>query len=79
LNADVEIENPDHVIATIDDDKTTFGMEIVVETGRGYRALDETGSGRKVSDMIMLRHIIYTCNPSSLQGRKHPRRSNYRP
>src|SRR4051794_33567471 len=42
LNADIEIENPDHVIATIDDDKTTFGMEIVVETGRGYRALDET-------------------------------------
>jgi DNA-directed RNA polymerase subunit alpha len=54
LNADVEIVNPDHVIATVDDDKTTFSMELTVETGRGYRALDETGSGRKVSDMIML-------------------------
>jgi DNA-directed RNA polymerase subunit alpha len=54
LNADVEVVNPDHVIATIDDDKTTFEMEIVVETGRGYQALDETGSGRKLSDMIML-------------------------
>jgi DNA-directed RNA polymerase subunit alpha len=54
LNADVEVVNPDHVIATIDDDKTTFNMEVVVETGRGYRALDEQGSGRKVSDMIML-------------------------
>jgi DNA-directed RNA polymerase subunit alpha len=54
LNADVEVVNPEHVIATIDDDKTNFEMEIVVETGRGYRALDETGSGRKVSDMIML-------------------------
>jgi DNA-directed RNA polymerase subunit alpha len=54
LNADVEIVNPDHVIATIDDDKTTFTMELVVETGRGYRALDEQGSGRKLSDMIML-------------------------
>jgi DNA-directed RNA polymerase subunit alpha len=50
----VEIVNPDHVIATVDDDKTTFSMELTVETGRGYRALDETGSGRKVSDMIML-------------------------
>jgi DNA-directed RNA polymerase subunit alpha len=54
LNADVEVVNPDHVIATIDDDKTTFNMEVVIETGRGYRALDEQGSGRKVSDMIML-------------------------
>jgi DNA-directed RNA polymerase subunit alpha len=54
LNSDVEIVNPDHVIATIDDDKTTLEMELVVETGRGYRALDEQGSGRKVSDMIML-------------------------
>jgi DNA-directed RNA polymerase subunit alpha len=54
LNADVEVVNPDHVIATVDDDKTSFEMELIVETGRGYRALDETGSGRKVSDMIML-------------------------
>jgi DNA-directed RNA polymerase subunit alpha len=53
-NADVEIVNPDHIIATIDDDKTTFSMELIVETGRGYRALDEQGSGRKLSDMIML-------------------------
>jgi DNA-directed RNA polymerase subunit alpha len=54
VNADVEIVNPDHVIATIDDDKSSFNMELVVETGRGYRALDEQGSGRKLSDMIIL-------------------------
>lgn len=54
LNADVELVNPDHVIAHIDDDKTTFSMEITVETGRGYRALDEQGVNRKLSDMIML-------------------------
>jgi DNA-directed RNA polymerase subunit alpha len=59
LNADVEVVNPNHVIATIDDDKTTFDMEIVVETGRGYEPLDETGSGRKLSDMIML-DALYT-------------------
>lgn len=59
LNADVEIVNPDHVIATIDDDKTTLSMELVVETGRGYRALDEQGTGRKLSDMIML-DALYT-------------------
>ena len=54
LNADVELVNPDHKIATIDDDKSNFVMEITVETGRGYRALDEQGAGRKISDMIML-------------------------
>ncbi|MEX1995546.1 MAG: DNA-directed RNA polymerase subunit alpha [Candidatus Saccharimonadales bacterium] len=54
LNADVEIVNPDHVIATIDDEKGALNLELVVETGRGYRALDEQGIGRKVSDMIML-------------------------
>lgn len=54
LNADVELVNPDHVIATIDDDKATLSMELSVETGRGYRPLDEQGGGKKISDMIML-------------------------
>jgi DNA-directed RNA polymerase subunit alpha len=54
LNADVEIVNPNHVICTIDDDKASINMEIMVETGRGYLALDEQGSNRQVSDMIML-------------------------
>jgi DNA-directed RNA polymerase subunit alpha len=53
-NADVEIVNPDHVIAHIDDDKASVTIELAVETGRGYRALDEQGGGRKISDMIML-------------------------
>lgn len=53
-NADVEIVNRDHVIGHIDDDKANITMEIVVETGRGYRPLDEQGSGRKISDMIMM-------------------------
>ncbi len=54
LNADVELVNPDQIICTIDDPKASFNMEIMVETGRGYRALDEQASGRKVSDMIVL-------------------------
>ncbi len=53
-NADVEIVNPDQIICTIDDEKASLSMELVIETGRGYRPLDETGSGRKLSDMIML-------------------------
>jgi DNA-directed RNA polymerase subunit alpha len=54
LNADIEVVNPDHVICHIDDEKSTVTMELLIETGRGYRALDETGSGRTISDMIML-------------------------
>jgi DNA-directed RNA polymerase subunit alpha len=59
LNSDVEIVNPDHLIATIDDDKASVTVELTVETGRGYQALDETGSGRTISDMIML-DALYT-------------------
>lgn len=56
-NADVEIVNPDHVIATVDDDKTTFTMDLVVETGRGYRTIEEV-TARKNSDMIALDAIF---------------------
>lgn len=52
-NADVEIVNPDQVIATLDDAKAKLTMDVVVETGRGYRTIEETAS-RKHSDMIAL-------------------------
>lgn len=58
-NADVEIANPDHVIATLDGSKTDLTMDIVVEKGRGYRPVDESGSNRKsVSDMIVVDAIF---------------------
>jgi len=56
-NADVEVVNTDHVIATIDDAKANFYAEIVVETGRGYRPVDETAH-RKSSDMIAVDAIF---------------------
>jgi len=52
-NADVEIVNPDHVIATIDDDKASFVMDLVVETGRGYRTIEES-TAKKAADSIAL-------------------------
>jgi DNA-directed RNA polymerase subunit alpha len=52
-NADVEVVNPNHVIATLDDDKAKFVLDLVVETGRGYRTIEE-GTARKQSDMIAL-------------------------
>jgi DNA-directed RNA polymerase subunit alpha len=56
-SADVEVVNPEHVIATLDNAKATFVMDIVVETGRGYRTIDESGA-RKVSDMIAVDAIF---------------------
>ncbi len=56
-NADVEIVNSSHVIATIDDDKASFIADIVVETGRGYRTIDESAA-KKPSDMIAVDAIF---------------------
>src|SRR5437764_8893876 len=39
-DADVQIFNPEHVIATLDAD-VPFVMEMTVENGRGYRTADE--------------------------------------
>ncbi len=50
-NADVEVVNSDHVIATIDDPKSSISIDIVVETGRGYRTIEEVAE-RKKSDLI---------------------------
>ncbi len=57
VNADVEVVNPAHVIATIDDAKSSFVMDLVIEVGRGYRTIEETTS-RKASDMIALDAIF---------------------
>lgn len=52
-NADVEIVNPDQVIATIDDAKGKLTMDLTVEVGRGYRTIEES-AGKKASDQIAL-------------------------
>lgn len=57
VNADVEIVNPDHVIATIDDDKANFIMDLTVETGRGYRTVEE-GAAKKASDHVAVDAIF---------------------
>ena len=56
-NADVEIVNPEHVIATMDDSKSKFVMDLVVEIGRGYRTIEE-GAAKKASDTIALDSIF---------------------
>jgi DNA-directed RNA polymerase subunit alpha len=53
VNADVEVVNPEHVIATIDDSKAKLVIDLIVEIGRGYRTLEEA-SVNKPSDHIAL-------------------------
>jgi DNA-directed RNA polymerase subunit alpha len=57
-NADVEVINPETVICTIDDAKATLIMDLVVESGRGYRTIEESGEKRIHSDMIALDAIF---------------------
>lgn len=57
VNADIEVANPDQIIATIDDDKATFTVDLVVETGRGYRTIEES-TVKKGSDYVALDAIF---------------------
>lgn len=56
-NADVEVVNTDQLIATIDDDKTTLTIDLVVDTGRGYRTVEESTS-KKTGDFIAVDTIF---------------------
>jgi DNA-directed RNA polymerase subunit alpha len=52
--ADVEIVNPDQIICTIDDPKKSVVIDLVVESGRGYRTIEDSSTQRVHSDMIAL-------------------------
>jgi DNA-directed RNA polymerase subunit alpha len=54
VSADVEVINPDQVIATIDDPKKSVVFDLVVESGRGYQTIEESSVTRLHSDMIAL-------------------------
>ena len=57
VNADVEIVNPDQIIATLDDSKAKLVMDLQVEVGRGYRTVEE-GAEKRHSDMIAVDAIF---------------------
>lgn len=52
--ADVEVVNPNQIIATIDDPKAKFEASLVVESGRGYRSIEESSEKQLHSDMIAM-------------------------
>lgn len=51
-NSDIEVVNPDQIIATIDDPKTKIVMDLVVESGHGYKTIESSSEDRLHSDMI---------------------------
>lgn len=57
VNADIEVVNPEQAIATIDDPKATLTVDLVVETGRGYRTIEES-TLKKGSDFVALDTIF---------------------
>jgi len=56
-SGEVEVANPEHVIATIDDDKASVVMDLVVEKGRGYRTNEEMDDS-KTANMITIDAIF---------------------
>lgn len=52
--ADVEIVNPEQVICTVDDPKATVVIDLVVDSGRGYRTIEDSSESRVHSDHIAL-------------------------
>jgi len=52
--ADVEIINPEQVIATVDDPKKSVVIDLVIEAGRGYQTIEDSSVNRLHSDMIAL-------------------------
>lgn len=56
--ADVEIVNPEQVIATVDDAKKTVVFDLVVEAGRGYQTIEDSSVNRLHSDMIAIDAIF---------------------
>jgi len=53
-NSDVEVINPEQVIATIDDPKASVLIDLVAESGRGYRTIEDSSASRVHSDMIAI-------------------------
>lgn len=52
--ADVEVINPEQVICTIDDPKGAVVIDLVVDSGRGYRTIEDSSESRVHSDHIAL-------------------------
>ncbi len=53
-NAQIEVVNPEQIIATLDNAKSTLKMTLLVEKGRGYSAVENRRSEEVEVDMIAI-------------------------
>lgn len=51
-NADIEILNPDQIIATLDKN-AKFEMEVVIEKDRGFRSTDEATVSKEIGNILV--------------------------
>jgi len=58
-SSDVEIVNPDQLVATLDNDKVKVGMEIKVEKGRGYVPVEQR-EGEKLEVGMIAVDALYS-------------------
>ncbi len=63
VDHNIEIMNPDHVIATVTDDSATLNMELKVATGRGYQPVAERSSMEEESSNIGALQIDASFSP----------------
>jgi len=56
-NADVEIVNPEFILAT-KDNSSPFHVDLVVEKGRGYKTIEESSADRQSADFIAIDAIF---------------------
>lgn len=62
LTADVEIVNPEQIIASMDDAKGVFELELIVEKGIGYQAVDDRDTSGFPADFIAVDSIYSPVN-----------------
>src|SRR3972149_3698469 len=66
-DSSVEILNPELVLATITDDKTSFEMDLYVRRGRGFDAIESRGKGREEIGLIDVDAIFTPVRAVSLK------------
>ncbi len=52
--SEVEVVNPDQVIAALDDSSASVSMDLVIEKGRGYKPVAEDTGDKSIADFISI-------------------------
>ena len=73
-NADVEIHNPDLVIATLNNSSGSLGLEVTVQRGRGYVSADANKEGNTSTTQVAVdsiyspvRRVTFNIEPTRVE------------